>query len=375
MKIVIAIDSFKGSLSSMQAGIAVKEGIMRCNAQAEVVLKPIADGGEGTTNAIIDGVGGKKIRLSVTDPMGNPVVAYYGIMPDGKTAIMEMAEASGLTLVPKDRKDPYSATTLGVGEMISDALLRGVTEIIMGLGGSATNDGGTGMLQALGYQFLDKSGKVLGTGAKILGSIDKIDFSGKNQKLMDCSFKVACDVTNPLYGYNGATYVFGKQKGVLDSQVKELDESMKHFAKVSAEQLKADASKVPGAGAAGGLGFALKAYLNAELVPGVDLILDAIGIEQDIKDADIVVTGEGHLDSQTIMGKAPIGVAKLAKKYGKKVIAFAGAVSKEARMCNEYGIDAYFPILREVTTLGEAIDTETAANNLSDTAEQVFRLL
>lgn len=373
MKVVIAVDSFKGSMSSMEAGKAVAEGVMAARPEAKIVIKPLADGGEGTTDAMIEGLGAEKIEIEVTGPYETPVSTYYGYLKESKTAVLEMAAAAGITL--SEERNPMSATTYGVGEMILDALKRGCQNFIIGIGGSATNDGGVGMLRALGYEFLDKEGKDVGNGAQALGRIVQIKTDKKSPLLSGAHFQVACDVTNPLCGENGATYVFGPQKGVSENQKSELDHAMKHYANVTSELLGYDYSEVAGTGAAGGLGFAFLAYLPSELTPGIELILNTIELEKELQDADVVVTGEGKLDFQTAMGKAPVGVAKRAKKYGARIIAFAGSVTPEAKACNEVGIDAYFPIVRGITTLAEAMNTESAKKNLMMTTEQVFRLL
>ncbi|MCF0115450.1 MAG: glycerate kinase [Erysipelotrichaceae bacterium] len=375
MKVVIAIDSFKGSLSSIEAANAVKEGILLVHEDAEVVIKPLADGGEGTTDALIEGLNGKRIDLTVTGPMRKPVDCYYGYLPESNTAVMEMASCAGITLVPDAEKDPLFASTYGVGEMIKDAMDKGIRNFIIGIGGSVTNDGGIGMLQALGYAFLDKDGNPVGEGGQALGKIAKVDATHVNPLIKECNIRVACDVNNPLCGPNGCTYVFGPQKGVKDSYKQDLDEAMGVYARATAEYLGVDHSTYPGVGAAGGLGFAFKCYLDGHLTPGIELCLDAVKLEEDMQGADIVVTGEGRLDFQTAMGKAPVGVAKLAKKYGAKVLAFAGGVTKEARACNEAGIDAFFPVVRGVCTLEEAMNSDNARANVRDTAEQVFRLL
>lgn len=373
MKVVIAIDSFKGSMSSMESGIAAKEGVLSVFPEAEVVVKPLADGGEGTVDAFASGTFAKRVEVDVTGPLGQKVTAVYAAMEEEQFVVMEMAAAAGITLV--EEKTPLEATTYGVGEMMLDAMNKGYRDFIMGIGGSATNDGGVGMLQALGYRFLDENGKELGLGAKILGNIASIDDSKVNPIVKECRFRIACDVNNPLYGERGATYIFGPQKGVTAELAPVLDKAMQNYARVSAEYVGKDYALEPGAGAAGGLGFAFKAYLNAELLPGIQLMLDATKLEDDIKDADIVITGEGRLDGQTAMGKVPVGVAKLAKKYNAKVLAFAGAVTKDAKNCNAEGIDAFFPIVRGVTTLAEAMDIENAKANMKDAVEQVFRLL
>ena len=375
MKVVVAIDSLKGSLSSIEAGMAIRDGVLAAKPDAEVIVKPLADGGEGTTDALIEGMNGKRIDLTVTGPMGTPVNAYYGYLADSHTAVMEMASAAGITLVPAAEKNPLLATSFGVGEVMNDALQRGCRNFIIGIGGSATNDGGIGMLKALGVRFLDENGEDAGEGGQALAKVTQIDVSGLNPLLKECQIQVACDVNNPLCGENGSTYVYGPQKGVTEDMKKPLDEDMAHFAMVTSETLGNDYHDTPGAGAAGGLGFAFLSYIGATLTPGIELILDAVKLEQELPNADIVVTGEGCLDFQTAMGKAPVGVARLAKKYHAKVIAFAGSVTKEASACNKEGIDAFFPILRSVCTLEEAMDPANARANLTATVEQVFRLL
>lgn len=373
MKVVAAIDSFKGSMTSMEAGNAVKKGILAAKPDAEVVVNPLADGGEGTVDALIEGLGAKKIPVTVTGPLGEKVSCYYGFLEETKTAVMEMASAAGITLVIK--KDPLRASTYGVGEMIADALKRGCKNFMIGIGGSATNDGGIGMLKALGFEFFDEDGNDVGEGAAALAKIEVIQTENKNPLLSGAKFQIACDVKNPLCGKQGATYIFGSQKGVTEEQKSKVDEAMKHYADVTKESLGCDFADCEGAGAAGGLGYAFLSYLAGELIPGVELILHATGLEEKMKNADVVVTGEGRLDAQTVMGKAPVGVAALAKKYNAKVIAFAGSVAPEASVCNQAGIDAFFPIVRGVTTLEEAMKKENAMENIAATAEQVFRLL
>ena len=375
MKVVVAIDSFKGSLSSIEAGQAVKAGVLAAHPDANVIIKPLADGGEGTTDAFIEGLGGQRIDLTVTGPMGSPVSCYYGYLEKDKTAIIEMASASGITLVPAHQKNPLTASTRGVGEMIIHALEKGCRHFIIGIGGSATNDAGIGMLKALGYSFLDEQGLDVGEGAQALGKVASIDAKNRHPLLDDCQFRIACDVTNPLCGENGATYIYGPQKGVTEAQKESLDQDMAHFADVTETTLNCAYKNYPGAGAAGGLGFAFLSYLHASLSPGVELILDAINLSDALNGADIVVTGEGQLDRQTAMGKAPVGVAKLAKAHGAKVLAFSGSVTQEAVACNQAGIDAFFPILRRIVTLEEAMDPSTARSNMTASVEQVFRLL
>lgn len=381
MKIVIAIDSFKGSMSSMEAGNAAKAGILRaCGDGTEIAVKPLADGGEGTTDALVEGLGGEYVSVWVTGPLGEKTNARYGILGDGRTAVMEMAEASGIVLVKRDELDPSRATTYGVGEMILDAMRRGCREFIIGIGGSATSEGGIGMLQALGYEISDADGRPVGPGLQDMERIASICKEHVPEELKECHFSIACDVKNPLCGENGAVYVYGPQKGVREEEKPIFDEKMRHFADKTEEYLKkisgTDHRWAEGAGAAGGLGFAFLSYLpNVELKSGIDIVLDAIGLEEEVKDADIVITGEGRLDSQTAMGKVPVGVARLAKKYGAKVIAFAGGVTKDAGKCNAAGIDAFFPIVRGVTTLDEAMVPENAKENMVLSVEQVFRAI
>lgn len=375
MKVVIAIDSLKGSLSSMEAGNTIKSAILHVKPDAQIIVKPLADGGEGTTDSLIEGLGGKKINVTVTGPLGSPVHTYYGYLKETDTAIIEMASASGITLISEAEKDPLRATTYGVGEMILDALQKKCRNFIIGIGGSATNDGGIGMLQALGYRFLDANGQDVGEGGQALKNIHTIETVGIIPHLSECSFQIACDVNNPLCGTNGATYIYGPQKGVTDTLREQLDQDMAHYAAITEETLGVHYAEAPGAGAAGGMGFAFLSYLGAKLTPGIELVLNAIELEKELQDADVVVTGEGRLDYQTSMGKAPVGVAKLAKKYGAKVIAFAGSVTKDANACNEAGIDAFFPIVRGITTLEEAMNSKNARSNMIATVEQVFRLL
>ena len=366
MKILFAIDSFKGSLGSIEAGAAAAEGARRVFPDADCVVRPLADGGEGTVDALCEGLGGQRRTVSVTGPACRPVDAAYGIV--GDLAIMEMAQAAGLTLVPASERNPMRATTFGVGEMIADAVSRGCRRFIVGIGGSATNDGGAGMLQALGFRLLDAAGGDIPRGGEGLASLARIERQGALPALADCEFRVACDVANPLCGPDGASAVFGPQKGATPEMVTALDAALARFASVAH-----GAPDVPGSGAAGGLGFAFREFLGATLARGVDIVLDETRFEEAVREADLVVTGEGRLDAQTIMGKAPIGVAQAAKRFGKKVIAFSGCVTPEARCVNAHGIDAFFPILRGVTTLEAALDRAAARENLIATAEQVFR--
>ena len=375
MKVTVAIDSFKGSLSTFEAGSAAKEEIKKVFPEAEVVISPLADGGEGTVEALALGMGGKLETVKVTGPLGEKVNCLYGILEESKTAIVEMSGAAGITLVPDELKNPLHTTTYGVGEVIKDAIANGCRHFIVGIGGSATNDGGIGMLQALGYGMLDKDGNQVPFGAKGIKEVVTITDDQVIPELKDCSFRIACDVTNPLCGERGCSAVYGPQKGATPEMIKDMDAWLSDYAKiVSAKYEKADA-EYPGTGAAGGMGFAFLAYTNAVLESGIKIILEETKLEDYVKDADIVITGEGRLDGQTAFGKAPIGVAKIAKKFDKTVLAFAGAVTKDAVVCNEHGIDAFFPILRRIQTLQEAMTPEIARDNMVTTVEQVFRLI
>ncbi len=375
MRFLIAIDSFKGSLTSMQAGAAVQEAIRMLDKDAQIDLRPLADGGEGTVAAISAGLGGELIHISVTGPLQDKVTAQYCILPDKNTAVLEMAAAAGLALVPAHLRNPLETTTYGVGELIKDAINRGCRHFLIGIGGSATNDGGTGMLRALGFDFLDRNGAPIPLGAKGLAALAAIRTDHVLPQLQECTFRIACDVTNPLCGSNGCSAVFGPQKGATPQMITDMDRWLSHYAERSASvSAKADKNH-PGAGAAGGLGFAFLSFTNAKLESGVQIILEETNMERYIQNADVVITGEGRLDGQTVMGKAPIGIAKLAKKHSKKVIAFAGCVTEDAAICNEHGIDAYFPILPGIVSLEEALDPENAYRNLKNTAYQALRLL
>lgn len=375
MKVTIAIDSLKGSLTSMEAGYAISEGITRVFPDAEVCVRPLADGGEGTVDALVSGMDGIYKKVKVTGPLGEKVEATYGIIEETKTAIMEMSQAAGIMLVPDDKRNPLYTTTYGVGEMIMDAIQNGCRRFIVGIGGSATNDGGVGMLQALGYQFTNALGEEIADGARGLKELKSISDENVLPELAECEFKIACDVTNPLCGERGCSAVYGPQKGATPEMVEEMDEWLFEYAALACEKFPKANPAFPGTGAAGGLGFAFLTFTNAVLESGIKIVLEETKLSEYVKDADVVITGEGRLDFQTAMGKAPIGVAKLAKEYGKPVLAFAGAVTKDATACNENGIDAFFPILRGVTSLEEAMDPKNAANNMSDTVEQVFRVM
>jgi len=375
MNVVIAIDSFKGCLSSLEAGNAIKKGVLKALPRARVSVYPIADGGEGTTQALIHAMNGQMQYVTVSDPLGRPIEAYYGIIPLKQLAVIEMATAAGLPLLKESERDPMYTTTKGVGEMICDAIDKGCRNFLIGIGGSATNDGGAGMLSALGFKFLSDEDKPISDGAIGLGSLKKIEISGAHQALKDCSFRIACDVKNPLCGEAGCSHVFAPQKGADAADVDKMDKWLHSYADMTKNILSHADINAEGAGAAGGLGFAFQSYLGASLEPGIEIVLDEISLEEQIKDADIVVTGEGRLDFQSVFGKAPVGVAALAKKYNKPVVAFAGSVTREAGVCNAAGIDAYFSILHRIVTLDEAMQSDIAFANLCDSAEQVFRLV
>ncbi len=375
MKATIAIDSLKGSLSSLQAGDAIREGILRVYEDAVVQVRPLADGGEGTVEALTIGMGGKLRTVTVTGPLGEKVQAQYGILADGVTAIVEMSAAAGITMIPDEKRNPLCTTTYGVGEMIRDAICKGCRHFIVGIGGSATNDGGVGMLQALGYGMLDENDRQVSFGAQGLQELKSITDDKVIPELKNCSFRIACDVTNPLCGKTGCSAVYGPQKGATLSMILQMDKWLSDYARLAAAFNPNADPEHPGTGAAGGLGFAFLSFTNAVLESGISIVLDETKLEEYIKDADVVITGEGRLDGQTVMGKAPIGVAKIAKKYGKPVIAFAGCVTPDAVKCNEHGIDAFFPILRRVVTLQEAMDSANARRNMADAVEQVFRLM
>ena len=310
----------------------------------------------------------------MTGPLGAPISAGYGILPDKRTAVLEMAAAAGITLVEPEKRNPMKTTTYGVGELIRDAIKKGCRHFIVGIGGSVTNDGGIGMLQALGFGMLDQKGRQVSFGGEGLSMLHQITAESVMEELKECTFRIACDVTNPLCGPLGASAVYGPQKGADPQMISELDGYLGHFA-LLAKGLRPSADpEVPGTGAAGGLGYAFLTFTNAVLESGIRIVMEETGLEEHVKNADLVVTGEGCLDGQTVQGKAPIGVAGLAKKYGKPVIAFSGIVKKDAAVCNEAGIDAFFPILRRVGTLEEAMNPKNARENLLETSEQVFRL-
>lgn len=377
MNVIVAIDSLKGSLRSLQAGAAAKKGILRAIPAATVSVKPVADGGEGTVTALVSGLSGESVTIPVTGPLGETVQATYGILPD-HTAVIEMAEAAGLPLVPEEKRNPMNTTTYGVGEMILHALDEGCRSFIIGIGGSATNDGGTGMLRALGCRFRKADGSEIALGAQELSKLATIETEALDPRLKESHFSIACDVTNPLCGPNGASYIFAPQKGADPATVRKLDAALAHLADITAAALGADLRDQPGAGAAGGLGFAFASYLNGTLRPGVDIVLDAVLPESELCVADIVVTGEGRFDGQTAMGKAPVGIARRAKACGCKVIVLAGSVEHSGARATQQNpplIDAVFPILPGAMTLEEAMREEAAYENMEYTAEQVFRVV
>lgn len=375
MKVVIAIDSFKGSLSTFQSGKAVAEAVKLVFPQSSVVINPIADGGEGTVEAIVESNSGKYVKVSVHDPLDRIITAEYGIIPSTNTAVIEMSAAAGITLISPQERNPLNTSTFGVGEMIADAITKSCRNFIIGIGGSATNDGGVGMLEALGFEFLDKHGQPIAHGAKGLKNLAEIRTDKAIRELSECTFSVACDVNNPLCGVQGASAIYGPQKGATPEMISDMDSWLQSYANLTKKIYKSANENSSGAGAAGGLGFALTSYLGARLCSGIDLVMGATGLEYKIKNADIVVTGEGRLDEQSCMGKAPVGVARLAKKYGKTVVAFAGSVTDRAALCNEHGIDAFFSILKSPVSLDMAMNVENAFKNLKNTAEQTFRLV
>jgi glycerate 2-kinase len=375
LKVLVAIDSFKGSISSSEASKAISLGIRDVFTDAGILSVPLADGGEGTVEALVQATDGRIIKKRVTGPLSQTVVAEYGILGDGKTAVIEVSAACGLPLIPIIDRNPSITTTYGVGELICDAIEKGCRDFVIGLGGSATNDAGIGMLQALGYVFLDENSEEVGLGGGELHRIRKIDATHVHPDLKECIFKVACDVNNPLYGPNGATYVYGPQKGATPKMLEELDVGMKSFSQVAFHKIGLDIQSINGAGAAGGLGAAFAGFLQAELQSGVQLIIDLTNMEEKIQEMDFVITGEGKIDGQTSMGKAPLGIAKLAKIHGIPVIALAGAISEKGSSLNSEGFTALFAIMNEPMSLKEAMDKEVTADNLRFTTCQLFRLI
>ena len=370
MKIIVAIDSLKGSLTSLEAGAAARDGILSASPNSDVKIFPLADGGEGTCRAIIGGLGGEIKSAKVCDPLGGKVVAEFGEVLEKKLAVIEMANAAGLPLVPENFRNPLNTTTFGVGEMIRLAIADGCRNFVIGIGGSATNDCGLGMLTALGYKFIGANG-IFG---RDLEKIFAVDDSNVVPELRECTFRIACDVTNPLTGDNGCSAIYAPQKGATPEIVSTMDGWIKNFAELSAKFLRLEKISVAGDGAAGGLGFAFRSYLRGELVPGVELVLDALDIATDLKSADVLITGEGRLDNQTAQGKAPSGVAKLAKKLNPKILT-VGIGGSVADISDDAGLDAAFAILRSPMTLAEAMNKKIAAENISATVKQIVRLI
>ncbi|HHN8405555.1 glycerate kinase [Morganella morganii] len=370
MKIVIAPDSFKESLTALQVADAVEAGFRTVFPDAQYIKLPMADGGEGTVVSIIEATQGTLKETEVTAPLGNKVTGFYGLSGDGKTAIIEMAAASGLHLVPPAQRDPRVTTTFGTGELILAALDDGAEKIILGIGGSATNDGGAGMMQALGVVFRDEQGNSLPFGGSALAKLVSADLSGLDPRLAKTEFVVACDVNNPLCGPKGASATFGPQKGATPAIVSELDAALRHYGEVIESLTGKSLSAVAGAGAAGGMGVPLMAWLDARMQPGIEMVIETLDLNSVVKDADLVITGEGRMDSQTIQGKTPAGVAKAAKARGIPVIALAGGMSEDYAVVHEHGIDAVFSVIPRICSLDEAlaqaaVNIEVAARNIA----------
>jgi glycerate 2-kinase len=371
MRVVIAPDSFKEALDAVGVAEALAEGWLRARPEDEVDLLPMADGGEGTVDALVRATGGTRCTVQAPGPLNTPVEAFYGLLEDGATAVIEMAAASGLPLVPVEARNPCLTTTLGTGALVRHALEAGVKRIILGVGGSATNDGGAGFAQALGYRFLDSSGQDLPSGGAALADLDRIDAGEKHAGLADCAIRVACDVDNPLCGPQGASSIYGPQKGATPDQVTQLDAALAHFATVVNRDLGMDIRDVPGAGAAGGLGGGAIAFAGATLTPGVALVAEACGLATRIAGADLVITGEGRLDPQSLRGKTPMGVARLARDAGVPVLAVSGAVFGTIEAFAEAGLGAVFSITPHPMDLSEAL--AQTRENLLRTAESLAR--
>lgn len=376
MKIVVAIDSFKGSLSSIEAGNICADAAKKQFPDSMVKVYPLADGGEGTVDTMVEGLQGECVSVEVTGPLGEKVSSRYGYIPSMNTAVIEMADAAGLPMVPMELRNPMNTTTYGLGELILRALDNGCRRFIIGIGGSATNDAGIGMLSALGAKFFKENGEPAGITGSAVSEIASIDLGGMDSRLQECDIRVACDVNNPLCGENGCSHVYGPQKGATPEIVELMDKAIGKFATLVEKQCSITGADEAGAGAAGGLGYAFHGFLNAKLEKGIDLVLQAIGIEEDLRDADVLITGEGRMDIQTSMGKAPVGIAKLAKRMNPKcvTIGVCGCATPEAVAVNNEGIDAYFPILQTICTLEEALSPDAASRNLSSTAVQIMRL-
>jgi len=360
MKIVVAPDSFKGSLTAVEVADAIGQGVREIFPEAEIVKIPMADGGDGTVQCLVNATGGGILREKVTGPLGDEVLASYGILGDKKTAVIEMAEASGLTLIPENKRNPLITTTYGTGQLIKAALDQGCRKMIVGIGGSATNDGGAGMVQALGAKLLDKDGEEIGFGGGELKKVFRIDTKYLDNRLSETKVLIASDVSNPLCGPKGASRIYGPQKGATPKIIEELDESLAYFAEIIKRDLNKDIKDMPGAGAAGGLGASLIAFLDAELRPGIDIMIEIVKLEQAIKDADLVITGEGKIDSQTIYGKAPIGVAKIAKKYNVPVIAVAAIIGDDADVVHQYGISSLISVSGQPMRLEDTVPNKVS---------------
>lgn len=371
--IVLAPDSFKESMTAKEVCVAMERGIKKVNSNIQCIHVPMADGGEGTMQSLVDATGGEVYSLEVVGPLGNKVKAEYGILGNGEIGILEMASASGIHLVSLEERNPLITTTYGTGELIKACLDRGVKKLLIGIGGSATNDGGVGVIQALGGRLLDKEGNELGFGGGELEKLDRIDLTNFDRRLKDVVIEVACDVSNPLCGENGASYIFGPQKGASVEMIKILDNNLKHYAKVIKEQFDKDVLEIAGAGAAGGLGAGLMVFLNGNLKKGIEIVIEYSGLEKKVKNCDMVWTGEGSIDFQTQYGKTPLGVATVAKKYNKPVVALAGRVGDDIDILYEKGIDSIFGIMRGVTTIDEAL--KNGKENIERTSENIARLM
>ena len=373
MKFILAPDSFKESMTAKDACISMEKGIRKVFKDATCIHVPMADGGEGTVDALIESTNGNIYEVEVTAPLGNKVKAKFGILGDGKTAVIEIAEASGIHLVKLEDRNPLLTTTFGTGELIKHALDMNVERIIIGLGGSATNDGGVGMLQALGASFKGSDGKEIALGGGALKDLCTIDLSGFDKRVYDVKIEVACDVKNPLTGEKGASFVFGAQKGGNKETLEVLDSNLKHYAEVVKRDMGKEIDKVEGAGAAGGLGAALIGFCNGKLESGIDLVIKYSNLEEKVRKADFVFTGEGSIDFQTKFGKTPIGVAKIAKKYNIPVIAFGGRIGEGIDELYSLGIDSVIGITPGVISLEEALNK--GKENLEISTENVVRII
>ena len=371
--IVLAPDSFKESMTAKEVCEAMERGIRKANSQIRCIHVPMADGGEGTMQSLVDATGGRVYSKEVVGPLGNNVVAEYGILGNGEIGVIEMASASGIHLVDSEKRNPLITTTFGTGQLIKACLDKGVKKLLIGIGGSATNDGGAGFIQALGGRLLDENGDDLSYGGGALAKLHTIDLSNLDERLKYVSVEVACDVNNPLCGKEGASYVFGPQKGATREMIEILDQNLSHYAEVIKEQLGKDVISKAGAGAAGGLGAGLMAFLDVKLKSGIEMVIEYANLEEKVRDADMVWTGEGSIDFQTQYGKTPLGVAMIAKKYNKPVIALAGRVGNDIDVLYDKGIDTIFGIMRGVTSIEEAL--VKGPENVEKTSENIIRLL